>query len=91
MSFKPVVHPNARLVSHTLELTDEALLKEISDNSVVEEMQQKVRAEDERLARLLPEPAFGFIWVLEVEWLDDMLNNRILLQVNYRQVEHHGY
>lgn len=84
MSFEPVVHPNARKVSHVLELTDEELLQQISVSTVIDDMRRKVQAEEQRLSRLLPDPPIGYIWVSDIEWTNDMVNNRILMRVVYR-------
>ena len=90
MSFKPVVHPNARKVSHVLELTDEDLLREISVSTVIDDMRRRVDAEQQRLCRLLPDPPVGYTWVSDVEWSDDMINNRVILRVVYRLEVHLG-
>lgn len=71
--------------SFTFKVTEEDLLSQPIP-SMLNDLTEKLRAEDDRLRRLLPDPPVGKVWVADVQRMDDkgFADNSVYFRTVYR-------
>lgn len=74
--------------SHTLRVSEEDLLAQAGQTSpAIQELMEKLSAEDQRMRRLLPDPPAGHQWVFDIQRHDDLMSYRAEFRVVYRLKE----
>lgn len=85
----PYIHPPRcyHMSSHQFEITHEDLLTASSLTSLMSDLARRLRAEEERLGRLVPDAPAGYHWEADTEYSEDLLRDEYRYRVVYRLKE----